>query len=220
MDDIRNELVQYLIQESNLGIDGVHDGGDASANFEDSGEVYTPKSVAEGYSIYNVTDGSDALVDEDSLYGHAGDGGCNTRDGNIAHAALANGTGDEWDDDDVASIPEVKRFIINNDKCDYASIDVFLDSQDEHNSCYCKIYASNNKLANLNDDKHWKDISLDVFGAEQLSADGIGDAARTITQGIYFIDLSTVALKYMIKIVAECDNGTQNNEFEIRVKQA
>ena len=68
-------------------------------------------------------------------------------------------------------------------------------------------------------DIYWKDVSADVFGAAQLSADGIGGAARTVTQGIYFIDTATIGLKMMIKVVAENDDGTQDNETKIRIKK-
>jgi len=212
--------VEHIIDESNLGLDGTHDGGDSAALFTDTSETYTAEDVAEGYTIYNVTDGSDAVIDADTLSGLAGDGGAGSPTADdIDHAALANGTDDDWDDDDVASIPQVKRFEIPMDSYKHMSIDVLLDSQDEHNSCYCKLYATNDENADTTDDIYWKDISTDVFGGAQLEADGIGDAARAVTQGIYFIDTSQIALKYMIKIVAECDNGTQNNEFDIRIKK-
>lgn len=213
--------VEHLINESNLGIDGTHDGGDASTDFTDTGETYTAETVAEGYTIYNVTDGSDAIIDADSLSGLAGDGGAgNPTADDIEHAALANGTDDDWDDADVASIPECKRFVIPSEGYNFMSVDVLLDSQDANNSCYCKIYATNDDTADDTDDTYWKDISQDVFGSVQLSADGIGGAARAVTQGIYFIDTATTVLKYMIKIIAECDNGTQNNEFDIRIKKS
>lgn len=212
--------VEHIIDESNLGLDGTHDGGDAATDFEDSGETYTAETVAEGYTIYNVTDGSSALIDADSLYGLAGDGGAgNPAAGDIAHAALAGGTDDDWDDADVASIPEVKRFEIPMDSYKHMSIDVLLDSQDEYNSVYVKLYATNDENADTTDDIYWKDVSTDVLGAAQLEADGIGGAARAVTQDIFFIDSSTIALKYMLKVVAECSNGTQNNEIDIRIKK-
>lgn len=212
--------VEHLIDESNLGIDGTHDGGDASATFTDTGETFTAETVAEGYEIYNVTDGSNGTITADTLYGLAGDGGAGNPTADDIEATLANGTDDDWDDSDVASIPECKRFVVPAEGFNLMTVDVLLDSQDEHNSCYCKIYGTLDENADDTDDIYWKDLSNDVFGVAQLSADGIGDGARAVTQGLYFIDTPSAMLKYMIKIVAECDNGTQDNEFDIRIKKS
>ena len=220
--------VELLIDESNLGIDGTYTAHAApTLVFEDDSETYTPEDVAEGYTIYNVTDGTSGIIDVDSNPNgysgdYVGDGGAGY-DSNaagadatcISHAAL----GANWDAGDVASIPECKRFEINMEGYRFMSIDVFMDSQDANNSCYCKIYASDDDTADLTDDTRWKDVSSDVFGAAQLSADGIGGGARTWYQGIFFIDASTIAERFMIKIVAENDDGTQDNEFEIRIKK-
>jgi len=212
--------VEHLIDESNLGIDGTHDGGDGSATFTDTGETYTAETVAEGYTIYNVTDGSSGTITADTLYGLAGDGGAGSPTADDITATLSGGADDDWDDSDVASIPECKRFVIPAEGYNFMSIDVLLDSQDDNNACYCKIYATNDENADDTDDTYWKDISNDVFGAAQLEADGITAAARTVTQGLYFVDTPSTVLKYMIKIVAECDNGTQDNEFDIRIKKS
>jgi hypothetical protein len=210
--------VEHLIDESDLGIDATYDGGGAQdLVMTDTGETYTAATVAEGYTIYNVTQATSALITADTLSGLAGDGGAgNPTADDITHAAL----GANWVDTNVASIPEVKRFVVPAEGFNLVGIDVLLDSQDDHNSCYVKIYSTLDPNADDTDDIYWKDISADVFGASQLSADGIGDAARAVTQGIYWIDTPTVTLKYMIKIVAECDNGVQNNEFDIRIKKS
>lgn len=209
-----------LISESNLGIDGTHDGGDNVTNFTDTGEVYTAETVAEGYTIYNVTDGCSAVIDADSLYGLAVDGGAgNPTADDIEHGALAGGGDNDWDDTEVASIPEVKRFEIDMQGFNFASIDVLLDSQDGNNSLYCKVYLTNDSNADTTDDTYWNDVSVGVFGAAQLTADGITAGARTVYKNEHFIDRETVALKMMLKVVAECDNGTQNNETTINVKK-
>lgn len=213
---------EHIINESDLGIDGVHDGGDGVALvFTDSGNTYTAEDVAEGYEIFNVTDVSKATIDADSLSGLAGDGGAGTPTADdITHDALTGGTDDDWDDGDAASIPEVKRFVIPAEGFNLMSIDVLLDSQDAFNSLYLKLYATNDPNADGTDDIYWKDVSTDIFGAAQLSANGIGGSARAVTTGIFYIDVPSVTLKYMIKLVGECSNGTQNNEADVRIKKS
>jgi hypothetical protein len=214
--------VEPLIDESDLGIDGVHDGGDDKATFTDTGEVYTAASVAEGYRIYNVTGQCDALINADTLEGHAGDGGAgDPTDDDINHAALAGGPSDnDWDDGDGASIPEVKRFEIPIEGFNFDTIQVFLDSQDEHNSCYLKFYGTLFSEATTDDTIWWEDLTEEVFSVATVTADGIGDAGRAVTLALGVIDLATPMLKFMVEIVAECDDGNQNNEFKVRIKKA
>jgi len=219
--------VEHIIDESDLGLDGTHDGGDGESLFDDTSETYTPESVAEGFKIYNITDGSDAVIDADTLSGFAGDGGAGYDSGGsaadpsmISHAALANGTDDDWDDDDVASIPECKRFVIPAEGYRNLTVHAFLDSQDEHNSCYMKLYGTLNPDADDTDDIYWEDMTNDTFGDSTITADGIGDGARAVTTAMGVVDRSnTPMLKYMIKIVAECDNDTPNNEFDVYIKK-
>lgn len=209
--------VEHLIDEEDLSFAGTHDGGDGVADFEDSGETYTAETVAEGYTIYNVTDGSDAVIDS----GGAG----NPAGGDIAHAALANGTDDDWDDDDVASIPEVKRFEIPMDSYKHLAIHYKLDANDEHNSCYMKIYGTLNEDADTTDDTDWVDMSVDLltgldgFDTDHVEADGIGDGDAATAEDIVFIDTSTMPLKFMIKIVAECDDGNEDNDFNVYIRK-
>ena len=60
-------------------------------------------------------------------------------------------------------------------------------------------------------------MSNDILGAVQIEADGITAAAAVTTEGIAVIDEDTPMLKYMIKIVAECSDGTQNNDFDVLI---
>lgn len=204
--------VEHLINEEDLGLDGTHDGGDGLSDFQDTSETYSADNVAEGYEIYNVTDGSDATVSDPGDWG-AGDD-------EINHDALANGGDNDWDNGDVASIPEVKRFVIPFESYRHMSIHYKLVANDAHNSCYMKLYATNNDDADDTADTDWVDVTNDVFGAVQIDADGIGDAAAATEEGIGFITNDIVALKYMIKVVAECDNGTQDNDFDVYIKKA
>lgn len=206
--------VEHIVDESNLGITSTSTGGDTNT-LVDSGADFDAEDVAEGYTAYQTTDGESALIDSDSLSGLAGDGG--VADANTIETGTLSGAA-TWDTKDY-SLPQVKRFEIPMDSYKHLSVDILLDSQDANNSCYIKIYATNDENADTTDDIYWKDISTAVFGAAELSADGIGDAARAVTQGIYFIDTDYIAAKYMIKIVAECDNGTPNNESNIRIKK-
>ena len=208
------------IDESNLGIDATHAGAVSGTVFDDNASTFTAETIAEGYTIYNITDGCSAIISADTLHGLAGDGGAGTPAADsITSAALAGGVGDDWQVNDVASIPEVKRFVYSTESYKYFMIDVLLDSQDANNSLYVKVYFTGDADADSTDDIYWKDVSADIFGAAQLSADGIGGAARTVTQGIYFVDTATIGLKMMIKVVAENDDGTQDNETKIRIKK-
>jgi len=215
---------ELIVDEADLGIDGVHDGGDSATDFTDTGETFTPASVAEGFRIYNVTDASDALINADSLYGHAGDGGAgNPTADDIAHADLANGTDNDWDDTEVASIPECKRFIVSSAGYNHLILDWFMDSKDQYNSCYFKIYGTLDENADNSDDIYWKDLTESLLSGhadfngtyKAIAADGILNAARTVSQGLIVIDNPTPMFKYMIKIVAENSNGTQDNEFKM-----
>jgi len=224
--------VEYLINESNLGIDGTQGAASGSATvFDDDASTFTAETIAEGFPIYNLTDVGvpSGIITADTLVGYAGDGGAGTPAADsITHAALTGGTSDDWQSGETASIPECKRFVIPVEGYNIMSVDIVLDSQDANNACYVKIYATNDDTADDTDDVYWKDKSADVFGGHSsydatyaaLAADGIGGAARTVTQDIFFVDTPTVALKWMIKVVAVNDDGTQDNEFKIRIKKS
>ena len=207
--------VEFIIDESNLGITATTDGGDTDT-LTDGGETFTAETVAEGYTAYQVTDGEWATVDVDTLYGLAGDGGCSGAGASVETSVLTGGA--TWNTK-VYVLPECKRFEIAAESYNFISIDVLLDSQDGNNVCYCKLYATNDDNADTTDDTYWKDISASVFGVAQLSANGILTGGRHITQGLYIIDNPTVVLKYMIKIVAENNDATVDNEFDIRIKK-
>jgi len=198
--------VEKLVTESDLGIDGTHDGGDNVADFEDSGETYTAASVAEGFVIHNVTDVSSASID----VGGAGNPGA----GDIGNAALAGGTDDDWDDNDVASIPECKRFVIPAEGYNHLAIHAKITAG-AANTVYMLVYATLNSDADNTADDDWVDVSSDVLGAANITA-----AASSTTEGIYFINTPTVVLKYMIKIVAECSDGVQENDFDVYIKKS
>lgn len=206
--------VEVLIDESNLGLDGIYDGGGTQdLVFTDSGETYTAEDVAEGYKIHNVTQALSAIITADTLSGLAGDGGAgNPTADDITHAAM----GSDWVDTNVASIPEVKRFVYGMDGYSETHIQVELDSQDANNVCYCDLYATLNENADADDDVYWEKISDDAFGGT-LEADGITAGARAVTTHYAIVDGGFK--KLMVKIVAENDDGTQDNEFEIRIKK-
>lgn len=222
------------ITSSNIGLDGKHDGGDAESLFDDTSETYTAEDVAEGFTIYNITDGSDATVDVDSQIGYAGDGGAGWDSGAgpaaadpsmISHDALANGTDDDWDDDDVAGIPQCVRNILPTEGYNLNGSTIILDSQDAHNSCYTKLYATHNEDATVTDDIYWEDITEEAFGVVTVTADGIGEAVRTVTQKTCIMDTPSTWLKYMVKFVAECNDTTGDvvnwdNEFKFLWKKS
>ena len=227
-DHANNTSPEPLVAESNMGIDGAFDGATgATAFFTDTGETFTPASVAEGYKIYNVSDTgpSYAVVNADTLEGLAGDGGAGAPSADdINHTAGLLGathtgpTANTWQPADVASIPEVKRFVLPATNFPFPTFDILIDSQDAYNSCYVKVYATNFEEADDTDDIYWSDMTEQLFdGVTTITADGIGDAARAVTKAIAAVDTKHSFLKWMVKIVAECSNGTQNNEFKVRI---
>ena len=190
------------ISETNLGTDGTATGTDADT-LTDSGAAWavTSGGVAVGYEAYDVTEAAAATV-------------LSVTDGtNIETDAVTDWSGDTY------SLPQLKRFEISADTYKYISIHYRLHAADEHNSAYMKLYVTNDSDADTDSDDYWIDITNDVFSVAQIEADGIGDVAEATEEGIGFITSPQIVLKYMIKIVAECDNGTQDNDFDIYIKK-
>ncbi len=188
---------EQLIDESDLGIDGVHDGASGQQTvFTDSGEVFTAANVAEGYLIHNVDDVTSALID-------IGGAGNPTAD-DITSASM----GSDWDTDQ-ASIPEVKRFVFPTASFNLNSMQPKITAG-ANNKVFLKVYGSNNPAADDQSDDWWEDLSTDILGASDINA-----TAGTTTTGIFFVDTPTVMLKYMTKIIAECSDGVQDNDFDL-----
>ena len=201
-----NTSPEPLISETNLGLDGAHDGGDAAADFEDSGETYTETIVAEGYDIYNVTDGSTAAID----IGGAG----NPAAGDIAHAALAGGTDDDWDDADVASIPERKFFIFTATDFTLFTLHSKITAG-ANNIVWLKLYGTLFAEADDQSLDDWVNLSLPVLG----NVDGLTATAGNTLQDISTPPIPMVMLKYMVEIVGVATDGVQANAFDVRVKK-
>jgi hypothetical protein len=193
-----------IVAETDLGIDGVHDGGGVSdIVFIDSSEVYTAETVAEGYLIHNVNQAVSGLIN----IGGAGDPSAD----DIAHAA----TGAPWSNAEVASIPEVKRF-----EFDFQSF-LILTGQYKitagaNNICHFKIYGTLKEAADVTDDTSWVNLSEAVLG----DAAGITVAAGNTVEDSFTIDRSSPYLKFMLKIVAECSDAVQSNAFDIDIVKA
>jgi len=206
--------VETLINESNMGVAATADGGGGATSLIDADGAFDPDTIAEGFVAYQTTDADYATIIADTLHGLAGDGG-------VAATTITTTTltgASVWTSK-AYTLPEVKRFVIPAEGYSFMTIDALLDSQDGNNSCYAKIYATLDANADDTDDTYWKDVSLDVFGAAMLTADGIGTAARAVSQGVYLVDSASGFLKYMIKIVAECEDATPDNEFDILIKK-
>lgn len=203
--------------EADLGIDGVHDGGNAVADFTDTGETYTAQTVAEGHTIYNITDGSNALINSPDLLGVGGGAGDPTAD-DINHAALAGGGSNDWQNTETAGIPECKRFVFDMRSFNLESIDYLIAANDANNSCYMNVYVTNDADADETDDTYWKDKSLEILGVAQVAADGIGNGAATVVSDTCFIDRPTPMLKMMIKIIVEFKVASgQDNDFKLKI---
>lgn len=197
---------EHRVSESDLGLDGVHDGGDAAVDFEDSSETYTADNVAEGAEIYNVTDVSQATID-------AGGAG-NPAAGDIGHDALAGGTDNDWDDGDIASIPEVKRFVIPMEGYNVSTLHWKITAG-ANNTAYMKLFATLNEDADDTDDTDWVDVSSISLGSAVITA-----AAGSTEEDIAFLTTPRAVLKYMVKIYAECSDGVQSNQFDVYIKKA
>jgi len=199
---------------SGLGIDGTASGGDTDTYTQATDTLY-PSKVAEGYTIYNITDGESATIDVPNPDGtNGGAQGTNIESSVLTGAAA-------WANGETAGIPECRRLEIDMAGNKYLSIQTYLHAGDANNSCYLKLYATLEKGANIEDDTNWIDISSDVFGAAQLSADGIGGAGETWDTGFYSINTPTPVVKYMIKVVAEfCAVAGQDNEFAIHIMRS
>jgi len=202
-----NTSPEPLIAETNLGLDGVHDGGDAATDFEDSGETYTAAQVAEGYTIYNTDDNSSALID----IGGAG----NPAAGDIAHAALAGGTDDDWDDGDVASIPERKLFVIP--AVDFTLLTLHSKiTAGANNIVWLKIYGTLFADADDQSMDDWVNLSLSILG----NVNGITATAGTTLQDISSPPVPLAMLKYLVEIVGVATDGVQANAFDVKVMKA
>jgi len=204
-----------LVDETDLGIDGEADphAGAPTLVFQETDAVFSPENVAEGFTIYNATDGSSALINVDGSGipgSYHGDGGAGY-DSNaagvdvecISHAALAGGGSDDWQATEVACIPECKRFVIDARTYPEFSFDTLLRAGD-NNKVWLKIYSSNDESADTTDDTGWKDKSLDVLGAATISADNLAATGVDVYQSdTYVVDEDVMVLKWMIKIVGE-----------------
>jgi hypothetical protein len=204
-----NTSVELLVSESNLGLDGVHDGGASTTVFTDTGETYTAAQVAEGFLIYNVTDSASALI-------NSGGAGNPTAD-DITHAALSGANA--WAATEVASIPEVKRFVIP--VTDFKKLKIHYEiTAGAANKCYMKIYETLDSAADDSDVTNWVNRSVDhLTGKDGFSTDHVEATASSTIEDIFEVDC-LAGLKYMIEVVAECTDGVQSNSFDVKIKKA
>jgi len=191
------------IIEADLGITSTSTGGDTNT-LTDTGAAFDPEDVAVGYVAYQVTDAETATINS-------------VTDGTNIETTVLTGAA-SWDTK-VYALPECKRFEISAESYKYMSIQLKLVAGDGNNACYVKLYSSNNADADTTDDTDWVDVSIPVLGAPQISADGIGAALAVTTEGIYFINSPTIVLKYMLKLICECEDATPDNDIEIYIKK-
>ena len=195
---------EHIINETNLGIDGTHDGAGSATVFTDTGETYTAESIAEGYLIYNVTDAQSALIT-------VGAGAGTPTADDITHAALGGAA--QWAAAETASIPECKRFEIDATSYPLMSIHAKITAG-TNNKVFLKIYGSNNIDADVTDDTDWVDMGTEILGGADINA-----TAGNTTEGLYIVNAPNIILKYMIKIAVECSSGVQDNDFQVYVKK-
>ena len=196
--------VEQIINAADLGIVETADAGATVSNILDISQAFDAEDVAVGYVAYRTADGNSATIDT-------------VTDGdNLATTTLTGGA--TWSSS-AYCVPECERYEIPMESYRYLSIHAKLAANGATDSCYMKVYATNNSAADATDDADWVDVSTDIIGAAQMEADGIGAAAATTTESIFYIDSSTIALKYMIKIVAESTDATPDNDFDIYIKK-
>jgi len=194
---------EILINEADLGITDTATGTDTNTLTDTNHTIATidfdAEQVAVGYEAYS--EGEDTAATVNSI----------TDGDNIETDAIVDWTGD------VYWLPECKRFEIPMEGYRFLSIHAKLVTGDVNNVAYMKLYATNNVLADTTDDTDWVDVSTSVLGAAQISA------TNTTTEGIYFVDTSTIALKFMIKIVGEVMDGgaaaAADNDFDVYIRK-
>ena len=160
-----------------------------------------------GYLIHNVTDGTSAAI----TIGGAG----NPTADDITSASMAS----DWDTDQ-ASIPEVKRFVFPVTDFNLETFQ-YLMSMGANNIGYLKLYGTLDADADDQSDDKWIDQSVEYLtGLDGFDASQIVALASTTKKDLIKITNPTAMLKWMVKIVAECSDGVQNNDFEVLVKKS
>lgn len=118
------------------------------------------------------------------------------------------------DTEDVAD-GTTERYIIPFEGYKYLSMHARLYTNSGDDEITVTFWATNDGDADDSADTNWVDISSDVLGGASVSATG----AATTEEGIYFIDVPTVALKFMVKVVYAA-GGTPDNKTEIYIKKS
>lgn len=194
----------YHIDEEDLGIAETGDADGDTNTIEDDSAAFSNATVAVGYTAYQTTDSESATVNS-------------VTDADTVETTTLTGAA-TWASK-AYLLPEVKRFEISMESFKFMSIHYKLAANDGNNSCYLKLYATNNADADATDDTDWHDVTLDILGFVRVEADGITATTAVTTEDIKFMDEDVIALKFMIKIVAECEDATPDNDIDVYVKK-
>ena len=202
--------VEHIIDEEDLGLSDTDDGDGDATHIEVDDSGWSNEVIAVGYNAYSI---------DDSTYGVVAS--CDTDT-----IVTAGGTIVSWAGD-VFCAPEVKRYEMSMDSYKHFILQYKLAANDGNNSCYLKVFATINENADTTDDTDWVDISEEVLtgcngynaATYQIEADGIGDAAASTQEDVAVIDMPSMYLKYMIKIVAECEDATPDNDFDVYIRK-
>ena len=103
---------------------------------------------------------------------------------------------------DTFKLPVAKRYEINMDTYNFLTLHWRLYA-DANTSYVMKIYGTLDASATVDADTNWVDMSIPIFGASAIYADGIAAGAAITVEGVKAITEPVTMLKYMIKIVAE-----------------
>ena len=192
--------VETLIDEADIaGSQLTADAGGGATTLVDASGAFSVASTAVGYTAYNVTEVASATVSSvDSA------------------TQITTGAGvTDWSSDAYV-LPLVKRYEINMDTYKNLTLHYYLRNGASLNT-YMKIYGTLNASATVDSDTDWVDMSATLFG----DAAGIVCAASTTVESIIAVAAPVPMLKYMIKLVVECQVSTgQDNEYKLYVKKA
>lgn len=191
--------VEVLVDEADIaGAQATGDAGGTSTTIVDADGAFSVANVAVGYKVRNRTESvTVSVVSVDSAT-------------QITTAAVTSWSSDAY------TLPLVKRYEINMETFRRLSLHYYLRNGASLNT-YLKIYGTLNPAANVDSDTGWVNLSAALLG----SADGINVPASSTLEDLLMIDTSVTMLKYMVKLVVECDLASaQDNEYKIWVKKA
>jgi hypothetical protein len=191
--------VETLVDEADIaGAQATGDAGGTSTTIVDADGAFSIANVAVGYKVRNRTESVTVnVISVDSA------------------TQITTGAVTSWASD-AYTLPLVKRYEINMEGWNYLSLQYYLRNAASLNT-YLQIWGTNNAAANTDSDAGWVNMSASLLGA----AAGINCTASDTKEDLVIIDKKTPILKFMVKLVVECDLASgQDNDYEIYIKKS